>query len=110
MRFALLFSALLAIDWNADLDTLQRELPKLHANAFHATSKESLDASIAKRFKLGESSSLQFRSEFFNLLNRVNFAAPVQQISNPLFGTSTSQLLINNTQSRQVQFGLKLEF
>ena len=69
-----------------------------------------MDASIAKRFMLGESSSLQFRSEFFNLLNRVNFASPVQQISNPLFGTSTSQLLINNTQSRQVQFGLKLEF
>jgi peptidase S41-like protein len=48
MRFALLFSALLAIDWNADLDTLQREVPKLHANAFHATTKESFDSAIAK--------------------------------------------------------------
>jgi hypothetical protein len=53
---------------------------------------------------------LQVRSEFFNLLNRVNFAPPAQAINNPNFGVSSSQLLINNTQSRQIQFGLKLEF
>src|SRR5438067_3855463 len=59
MRGLWFFSALLCLafaaegggatlDWNADLDTLQREVPKLHANAFHATTKESFDAAIAK--------------------------------------------------------------
>jgi hypothetical protein len=46
---ALLFAtSAFAVDWNADLDTLQREVPKLHANAFHATTKESFDGAIAK--------------------------------------------------------------
>lgn len=55
MRFAAFFSALLlaanasaAIDWNADLDTLRSEIPKVHPNAFHATTKEAWEASIAK--------------------------------------------------------------
>src|SRR5437016_1111267 len=34
------------LDWNADLDTLQREVPKLHANAFHTTTKASFDAAL----------------------------------------------------------------
>src|SRR2546423_8041351 len=50
MRFAMLlalfFSA--AINWNADLDALQREIPATHPNAFHAITRESFDASIAK--------------------------------------------------------------
>jgi len=46
MLLALFFS--LAIDWNADLDTLQREIPATHPNAFHATTREAFDASIAK--------------------------------------------------------------
>jgi hypothetical protein len=56
MRFARFFSALLllaaanafAVDWNADLDALQREIPKTHANAFHATTQEAFDAAIAR--------------------------------------------------------------
>ncbi len=39
-----------------------------------------------------------------------NFAPPAQQITDPSFGVSSNQLLINNTQSRQIQFGLKVEF
>jgi hypothetical protein len=37
-----------ATDWNADLDFLQRELPKTHPNAFHATSREAWEAAIAR--------------------------------------------------------------
>jgi len=55
MRFAAFFSAFLfaanasaAIDWNADLDTLRTEVPKVHPNAFHAITKEAWEASIAK--------------------------------------------------------------
>src|SRR4051794_31013543 len=40
--------ALAAIDWSADLDFLQRELPKTHPNAFHAVSRETWEAAIAK--------------------------------------------------------------
>lgn len=88
------------------LDVSQR----LGRGAYRAPGLFNLDASFSKRIWVDEKYSLQFRSEFFNLLNRVNFAPPVQQINNPNFGVSNSQLLINNTQSRQIQFGLKLEF
>jgi hypothetical protein len=45
---ALLLAAVLApIDWNADLDFLQRDLPKTHPNAFHATSRQAWESAIA---------------------------------------------------------------
>src|SRR4051812_18696988 len=37
-----------ATDWNADLDLLRREVPKMHPNAFHAVTREAFDAAIAK--------------------------------------------------------------
>jgi hypothetical protein len=46
MLLALFFSS--AINWNADLDVLQREIPNVHPNAFHATTREAFDAAIAK--------------------------------------------------------------
>jgi hypothetical protein len=83
---------------------------RLGRGAFRAPGLFNVDASVSKRFTIGERYSIQFRSEFFNLLNSVNFSSPQQNINNSLFGVSTRQLLVNNTQSRQIQFGLKLEF
>jgi len=37
-----------ATDWNADLELLRREVPKIHPNAFHATTREAFEASIEK--------------------------------------------------------------
>jgi hypothetical protein len=56
---------------------------------------------------------LQFRSEFFNVLNRPTFAVPNSSIftgpgaRNPTAGIITSTL---GTSSREIQFGLKLLF
>ncbi|MBI2817463.1 MAG: TonB-dependent receptor [Acidobacteria bacterium] len=61
---------------------------------------------------LGESGKLEFRAEFFNLLNRANFDAPNRTV----FGQTATPLgnagLITNTatSSRQIQFALKLLF
>jgi hypothetical protein len=59
---------------------------------------------------------LQFRAEFFNILNHVNFGLPnaaafVQTVNgggvpNPTFGEITT----TTTNSRQIQFALKLLF
>lgn len=55
---------------------------------------------------ISESANVQFRAEFFNIFNRVNFAPPLDHfaLNDPTFG------LIDRTQtpSRQIQFGLKL--
>ena len=48
---------------------------------------------------------LQFRGEFFNILNRVNFGVPNDDISSPTFGQVQTA-----APPRQIQFALKLLF
>jgi outer membrane receptor protein involved in Fe transport len=66
-----------------------------------------LDGSIGKRFKLAEKKALDFRTEFFNLMNHTSFGPPGRSLATPAtFGVITSQ----TTPSRNIQFGLKLMF
>ncbi len=64
-----------------------------------------LDAQVSKFFRITESSSVQFRSEFFNILNKTNFRAPNPNRSTPTFGAITSSY-----PARQIQFALKFLF
>jgi hypothetical protein len=58
-------------------------------------------------FLHSESRYLQFRAEFFNIFNRVDFGGPATNVSNPLtFGIISGQA---NT-PRIIQFALKLIF
>jgi outer membrane receptor protein involved in Fe transport len=67
----------------------------------------NVDASLGKSFALGESRSLLFRAEVFNLPNHPNFAVPSGQIAfTPTAGRITSTV----TTSRQIQLGLKFTF
>lgn len=64
-----------------------------------------LDLGAYKTFAIRESMRLQFRSEFFNLPNRVNFNNPNTTISSSHFGQ------ISSTQpARVIQFALKFSF
>jgi len=65
-----------------------------------------LDFALQKQFPLpGESRLLEFRSEFFNGLNRTNFGSPDGNISNASFGTVRTTFA-----ARQIQFALKFLF
>ena len=64
------------------------------------------DFSVFKRTAITERVSLQFRTEFFNLFNRVQFQLPGPQLATPQFGTVTA----TRNQPRQVQFALRLSF
>ena len=67
------------------------------------------DFGVTRRFSLpflGEGGNLQFRTEFFNIWNKVNFTRPVQNLSNAAFGRFAS----NATSPRVIQFGVKVNF
>ncbi len=73
----------------------------------------NLDASLRKTTVLTERTNLQFRAEFFNVLNHTNFGTPNEVVysaagttPSPTAGVITS----TSTTSRQIQFGLKLLF
>ncbi len=70
-----------------------------------------LDFSALKRTAISERVSLQFRAEFFNILNRANFGIPNAVVfSSATSGVSPTAGVITatSTTSRQVQLGLKL--
>jgi hypothetical protein len=61
---------------------------------------------------LGEAGALQFRAEFFNLLNRVNFSDPATTLFDR-FGAPRGDagvITSTRTSSRQIQLALKLLF
>jgi outer membrane receptor protein involved in Fe transport len=66
----------------------------------------NVDFSAFKNFSIKERATLQFRSEFFNLLNTPAFSNPNATITNANFGTIT----LTKSDNRQIQFALKLSF
>jgi hypothetical protein len=67
------------------------------------------DFSLLKDTAIREGLNLQFRAELFNLLNRVNFNTPNAVVFTPSGVSPTAGLITStSTDSRQVQFGLKL--
>jgi hypothetical protein len=75
--------------------------PRLRAHGMN-----NWDFALFKNTKITEGVGLQFRTEFFNLFNRVQFNFPGQALGNPQFGVVSSQ--VNNP--RLVQFALRLIF
>src|SRR6516164_2051201 len=63
------------------------------------------DFSIAKRMNIDENRSVQFRTELFNAFNRANFGPPDIRRDASTFGQ-----ILNASNARVVQFGLKLYF
>jgi hypothetical protein len=79
----------------------------LGRNVFRGPNFWQWDLGVSKRFQIParEKMALQFRSEFFNLLNHTNFGAPTTDITNAAFGTIRSTFA-----PRQIQFALKFLF
>lgn len=103
--------------------TRQGTLPR---NALRGFGAAQWDFALRRQFNLTEQWRLQFRAEFFNLLNHPNFGNPEGSRASPLFGRSTQMLgrslgggtspgvgftpLYQIGGPRSIQFALKLEF
>ena len=74
----------------------------------------NVNFTLSKSFQFGESARLQFRSEFFNLFNRVQLRNPAARVFTSLTdGVRSNAGLITESldgSARQIQLGLKLTF
>jgi Carboxypeptidase regulatory-like domain len=77
-------------------------------NALRAPRIMFYDLSLLKRFVIKERYKVGFEANFFNIFNRANFGAPINNLTNARFGEITNNLIGVNP--RQIQFGLKLTF
>ena len=66
---------------------------------------KTTDLSLFKNNYFGERYNLQFRAEFFNILNNVNFGRPGALINGANFGVVTSA-----GSAREIQLALRLAF
>jgi len=102
--------------------TAQGDLGRNALRGFGAT---QWDITLRRQFRFTERLSLQFRGDFFNILNHPNFGSPINYLSSPQFGQSTQMLnnyLGSGGQSgglnplyqiggpRSIQLALKLQF
>lgn len=109
------------IDPNSGEPTRQGDLGR---NALRGFGVWQWDFAAHRDFPIGERLKLQFRAEFFNVLNHPNFGPPDGNLSDPAFGLSYQTLAQNlnfgNTGGlsplyqlggpRSVQLALKLTF
>lgn len=78
-------------------------------NIFRGPAEQRWDMGLGKKFPihvLGEASNLEFKAEFFNLLNHPMFDIPNTTVGTPTFG----QILDTINIPRQIQLALKLTF
>jgi hypothetical protein len=93
-------------------------------NAYRGPGLQNLDFSVAKSFSIAGKDrgvTLQFRADFFNLLNHTNFAHPIADLNNANFGklTQTAGSAVGTSTGtsggaaggpRIVQMALRLQF
>jgi hypothetical protein len=77
----------------------------LGKGAVRGTAITTIDFSVGKNWRIQERYGLQFRAEFFNLLNHTNFVGFDTDLRNVSFGT------LNAAQApREIQLGIKFTF
>jgi hypothetical protein len=95
------------------------DLGNVTRNLLRGPHQNNIDFSVIKRFRFLETKSIEFRTEFFNLLNTVNYANPISDLNAATVNATTGQIIdpgrfgkIISTSSnpRLVQFGLKFNF
>ena len=73
--------------------------------------RADVDFAVVKNTVVSERVSVQFRAEFFNLFNRVNFGLPNTTVfSSGVPSVTAGAITTLATNPRQIQFGLKLIF
>lgn len=100
------------------------DLGNVTRNLLRGPHQNNVDFSIIKRFRFLETKSIEFRTEFFNLFNMVNYANPISDLNavpaanlnadgtiNPALGAGRfGKIISTSSNPRLIQFGLKFNF
>ena len=88
-----------------------RTFGDVQKGAYYGPSLHSWDMGLSKNFKYSNEGYMQFRAEFFNIFNQVNFGNPNTGVNNQAtLGRITSTLGSSQGDPRIIQFGLKFVF
>jgi hypothetical protein len=82
------------------------DIGDVRRNVLRGPAQQNVDLSVMRRFPLTESKNLEFRADFFNVLNHANRGNPISDITRSDFG----RVLAFDSSSRIAQFALKLTF
>lgn len=95
----------------------------LGRNVLRGPSQTNIDFSLIKRFQLRETKKIELRAEIFNLLNHVNFANPISNLSSvPAASINSStgritgdagdfgRIVATSSNPRMIQFAVKFNF
>jgi hypothetical protein len=91
-------------------------LGTLGRNTLIGPSFANLDTSLSKNTKIREQFAVQFRAEFFNILNHPNFGTPASGLfvqganGTGILNPTAGQITTTTNPGRQIQFGLKIVF
>jgi hypothetical protein len=92
--------------FNTDYDAAVLTYGTYPRNRLRGPHRANFDFAVAKKTALaGERLNLEFRAEFFNMLNQAEFQLPTLNITDPSFGQISSTY-----DPRIIQFALKLTF
>lgn len=89
-----------------DQSDMQVKPGNLGRNTYTGPSWWNLDFSLAKDTHIAEALNMQFRAEFFNILNHPTFGTPGGTLTSGNFGLSTG----TQSAERQMQFGVRFMF
>ena len=62
-------------------DATGTDIGNVGRNALRGPRQTNVDISVIRRFRIDESKNVEFRAEFFNLFNQVNFANPISNLN-----------------------------
>jgi len=100
------------------------DIGSIGRNILRGPRQANIDFSVIKRFRVTESKNIEFRTEFFNLFNRVNLANPISDFNavpalsiDPATGQINSggpgrfgKIISASSNPRLIQFALKFNY
>jgi hypothetical protein len=92
--------------------TVHGTLGNVPRNSLDAPGVLEWDVTLKKDTKVGEGKNVEFRAEFFNIINHPMFNAPAFSIfsSTDTRADNAGQITSTSRRPRQIQFALKFTF